>query len=93
VDRVHESVDRERRRSTVDHGHRLGGGAPENGQNGAPVRGTSPRLREKGEGTAVSLTDCKRGAAEGRTRPSDGGEQSVEEALGGVDVADSEASN
>jgi hypothetical protein len=60
VDRVHESVDRERRRSTVDHGHRLGGGSPENGQNGAPVRGTSPRLREKGEGMAVSLTDCKR---------------------------------
>jgi hypothetical protein len=26
-----------------------------------PVRGTSPRLREKGEGTAVSLTGCKRG--------------------------------
>jgi hypothetical protein len=61
VDRVHESVDRERRRSTVDHGHRLGGGSPENSRNGAPVRGTSPRLREKGEGTAVSLTGCKRG--------------------------------
>jgi hypothetical protein len=61
MDRVHESVDRERSRSTVDHGHRLGGGSLENGQNGAPVRGTSPRLREKGEGTAVSLTDCKRG--------------------------------
>jgi hypothetical protein len=30
---------------------------------------------------------------EGRTRPGDGGEQSAEEALGGVDVADSEASN
>jgi hypothetical protein len=54
-------VDRERRRSTVDHGHRLGGGSPENGRNGAPVRGTSPRLREKGEGTAVSLTGYKRG--------------------------------
>jgi hypothetical protein len=74
-------VDHERRRSTVDHGHRLGGGSSENGQNGAPVRGTSPRLREKGEG-----------AVEGRTRPSDGGEQSVEEALNGVDVVDSEAS-
>ena len=54
-------MDRERRRSTVDHGHRLGGGSPENGRNGAPVRGTSPRLREKGEGMAVSLTGCKRG--------------------------------
>jgi hypothetical protein len=54
-------VDRERRRSTVDHGHRLGGGSPENGRNGAPVRGTSLRLRKKGQGTAVSLTGCKRG--------------------------------
>jgi hypothetical protein len=61
VDRVHESVDRERRQSTVDHGHRLRGGSPENGRNGAPVRGTSPRLRENGEGTAVSLTGYKRG--------------------------------
>jgi hypothetical protein len=61
VDRVHESVDHERRWSTVDHGHCLGGGSPENGRNGAPVRGTSPRLREKGEGTVVSLTGCKRG--------------------------------
>jgi hypothetical protein len=61
VDRVHESVDCERRQSTVDHGHRLGGGSPENSRNGAPVRGTSPRLREKGKGMAVSLTDCKRG--------------------------------
>jgi hypothetical protein len=54
-------VDRERRRSTVDHGHRLGGGSPENSQNSAPVCGTSLRLREKGEGMAVSLTGCKRG--------------------------------
>jgi hypothetical protein len=61
VDQVHESVDHERCWSMVDHGHRLGGGLPENGRNRAPVRGTSPRLREKGEGTAVSLTDCKRG--------------------------------
>jgi hypothetical protein len=50
VDRVHESVDHERRRSMVDHDHHLGGGSPENDQNGAPVRGTSPQLREKGEG-------------------------------------------
>jgi hypothetical protein len=33
MDRVHEPVDRERRRSTVDHGHRLRGGSPENGRN------------------------------------------------------------
>jgi hypothetical protein len=61
VNRVHESVDCERRRSTVDHSHRLGGGSLENGQNGAPVRGTSSRLKEKGEGTAVSLTGYMRG--------------------------------
>jgi hypothetical protein len=61
VDRFHESVDCEQRRSTVEHGHRLGGGSPKNSRNGAPVRGTSPRLREKGEGTAVSLTGGKRG--------------------------------
>jgi hypothetical protein len=54
-------VDRERRRSTVDHGHRPGEGSPENGRNDVPVRGTSPRLRKNGEGTEVSLTDCKKG--------------------------------
>jgi hypothetical protein len=61
MDRLHESVDRERRRSTVDHGHRLGGGSPENGRNDAPVLGTSPWLREKGEATVLSLTGYKRG--------------------------------
>jgi hypothetical protein len=44
-----------------DHGHRLGGGSPENGRNSAPVRGTSPRLTKKGGGTAVSLSSSKRG--------------------------------
>jgi hypothetical protein len=61
VDQVHEPVDRERRQSTVDRGHRLEGGSPENGRNGVPVRVTSPRLRKNGEGTAVSLTSGKRG--------------------------------
>jgi hypothetical protein len=61
VDRVYEPVEHEWRRSTVDHSHRLGGGSPENGRNGVPVRGTSPRLRKNGEGTVVSLTGCKRG--------------------------------
>jgi hypothetical protein len=84
-------VDHERRRYTVDHGHRLGGGSPENGRNGIPVRGTSPRLRKNGEGTAVSLTGER--VAKGRTRPGDGGEQSAEEALSGVGAADSEASD
>jgi hypothetical protein len=61
VNRVHEPVDRERRRSTVDHGHRPGKGSLENGRNGVPERGTSPRLRKNGEGMEVSLTDGKRG--------------------------------
>jgi hypothetical protein len=57
-------VDRERRRPTVDHGHRPGGGSPEICRNGVPVRGTSPRLRKNGEGTEVSLT----GGTGGRRR-------------------------
>jgi hypothetical protein len=61
MDQVHESVHRGRRWSMVDHGHRLGGDSPENGRNDAPMRGTSPQLRKKGEGMAVSLTGCKRG--------------------------------
>jgi hypothetical protein len=61
MNRVHETVDRERRRSTVDHGHRPGKGSPENGRNGVPGRGTSPRLRKNKEGMEVSLTGCKRG--------------------------------
>jgi hypothetical protein len=51
----------ERRRSMVYHGHRPGEGSPENGRNGVPMCGTSPRLRKNGEGTEVSLTGCKRG--------------------------------
>jgi hypothetical protein len=45
----------------VDRRQGLGGGSPEDGRNGTPVRGTSSRLRKNGVGTAVSLTDCKRG--------------------------------
>jgi hypothetical protein len=52
VDRVHGAVDR---------GQGLGGGSPEDGRNGAPVRKTSPRLRKKGEGTTMSFTGCKTG--------------------------------
>jgi hypothetical protein len=61
MDRVHEPVDHEQRRSTVDHGHCPGEGLLENGRNGVPVRGTSPQLRKNGEGTEVILTGCKRG--------------------------------
>jgi hypothetical protein len=61
MDPVHSLVDHGQHRSTVDCGQGLGGGLPEDGRNGAPVRGTSPRLRKKGEGTAVNLTGGKRG--------------------------------
>jgi hypothetical protein len=61
MDRVHGAVDRGRHRSTVDHGQGLSGGSLEDSRNGAPMHGTSPRLRKKGEGTVVSLTGCKRG--------------------------------
>jgi hypothetical protein len=47
----------------------------------------------KGRGDGGEPHRLQEGAAEGRTRPSDGGEQSAEEALRGVDVVDSEASN
>jgi hypothetical protein len=47
----------------------------------------------KWRGDGVEPHRLQEGAAEDQTRPSDSGEQSVEEALGGVDVADSEVSN
>jgi hypothetical protein len=61
MDSVHSSVDHGRRRSTVDRGHGLSCGSMEDDWNGAPVRGTSPRLRKKGEGMAVILTGYRRG--------------------------------
>jgi hypothetical protein len=91
TDWVHARVVRERRRPTVDHGHHPGGGSPEIDRNGVPVRGTSPRLRKNGEGLEVSLTGGKERVAEGRTQPSEGGEQLVVETLGGGGAADSEA--
>jgi hypothetical protein len=45
----------------VDCRQGLSGGSPEDGWNGAPVRGTSLRLMKKGEGMAVILTGCRRG--------------------------------
>jgi hypothetical protein len=85
-------MDRGRRWSTVDHGHRLGGGSLENGRNSAPVRGTSPWLRKKGGGDSGEPHRLQEGVVEGQTQPGDSGEQSAEEVLGGVDVADSRAS-
>jgi hypothetical protein len=47
----------------------------------------------KGRGDSGEPYRLQEGVAKGRTRPGDGGEQSAEEALGGVDIADSEARN
>jgi hypothetical protein len=49
-------------------------------------------VEEKGGGDGGEPHRLQEGAAEGRTRPGDGGEQLTEETLGGVDVADSGAS-
>jgi hypothetical protein len=65
MDPVHSSVDHGQCRSTVDHGQGLSGGSSVDGQNGAPVHGTSPRLMKKGEGTVVILTGCRRGRRRG----------------------------
>jgi hypothetical protein len=50
-------------------------------------------IEGKGRGDGGEPHRLQEGVVEGWTRPGDGGEQSAEEALGGVDVADSEASN
>jgi hypothetical protein len=50
-------------------------------------------VEEKWRGDGGEPHRLQERAAEGRTRPGDGGEQSAEEALGGVGAADSEASN
>jgi hypothetical protein len=48
-------------------------------------------VEEKWRGDGGEPHRLQEWAAEGRTRPGDGGEQSAEEALGGVGAADSEA--
>jgi hypothetical protein len=75
------------------------------GPQAAPVHGgpRSPKRRprarnltaveEKQRGDGGGPHRLQERAAEGRTRPGDGGEQSAEEALGGVGATDSEASN
>jgi hypothetical protein len=60
---------------------------------GRPHARNLTAVEGKGGGDGGEPHRLQEGAAEGRTRPGDGGEQSPEEALGGVDVADSEASN
>jgi hypothetical protein len=47
---------------------------------------------EKGGGDSGERHRLQEGAAEGRTQPGDDGEQSAEEAFGGVNVANSGAS-
>jgi hypothetical protein len=49
-------------------------------------------VEEKGGGDGSEPHWLQEGAAEGRTRPGNGREQSTEEALGGVNVTDSGAS-
>jgi hypothetical protein len=49
-------------------------------------------VEEKGGGNSGEPHRLQEGAAEGRRRSGDGGEQPVEEALGGVDIANSGAS-
>jgi hypothetical protein len=46
-------------------------------------------VEEKGGGDGSEPHQLQEGTAEGQTRLGDGGEQPVEEALGGVDIADS----
>jgi hypothetical protein len=50
-------------------------------------------VEEKWRGDGGEPHRLQERAAEGRTRPGDGGEQSAEEALGGVGNVDSEASD
>jgi hypothetical protein len=50
-------------------------------------------VEEKWRGDGGESHKLQERAAEGRTRPGDGGEQLTEEALGGVGAADSEASD
>jgi hypothetical protein len=68
-------------RSTVDRGQGLCGGSLEDDRNRAPVHGTSPQLRKKGEGMAVILTGCRRGRRRGRSDRATG-EETTEQALG-----------
>jgi hypothetical protein len=97
MDPVHSSVDHERHQSTVDRGQGLSSGTPEDGRNGAPVRGASQWLRNKGEGTAVILTGCKGGQRrDGNSRASMGNNQrrrrSMRAALGRGEKRDGERS-
>jgi hypothetical protein len=81
-------VDRERCRSTVAQG-RLAGERPERRHSARNLTA----VEEKWRGDEGEPHRLQEGAAEGQTRPGDGGERSAEEALGGVGAADSKASD
>jgi hypothetical protein len=49
-------------------------------------------VEEKGGGDDGEPHRLQEGAVEGQTRPGDGGEQPAEEALSGMDIANSRAS-
>jgi hypothetical protein len=68
---------------------RLAGERPER----RPCAWNLTAVEEKWRGDGGEPHRLQERAAEGRRRPGDGGEQSAEEALGGVGAADSEASN
>jgi hypothetical protein len=67
---------------------RLTGERPER----CPRASNLATVEENGGGDSGEPHRWQEGAAEGRTRPGDSGEQSAEEALSGVNVADSGAS-
>jgi hypothetical protein len=67
---------------------RLAGERPER----QPRAWNHAMVEEKGGGDGDERHQLHEGAAEERTRSGDGSEQPAEEALGGVDVADSRAS-
>jgi hypothetical protein len=67
---------------------RLAGGRPER----CPHAWNLAVVEEKGGGDGGEPHRLQEGAVEGQTRPGDSGEQSMEEALGGENVADSGAS-
>jgi hypothetical protein len=91
VDRVHAPMDRERRRPMVYHGHRLGGRLTGDRPKRRPRVRNLTAVEEKWRGDGGEPHRWQQRVAEGRTLPGNGGEQSVEETLGGGGAADSGA--
>jgi hypothetical protein len=91
VDRVHAPMDRERHRPMVDHSHRLGGRLTGDRPERRPRVRNLTGVEEKWSGDGGEPHRWQQWAAEGRTQPGNGGEQLVEETLGGGGAADSGA--